>query len=147
MKHYAIIDIDGTCSNAERRKYLIDGSQKKDWDKFYDLCDQDEPHKDIAQLVCMLHVEGYQIVYLTGRIERVRQKTLNWLTWHGFPVGELEMRPDGDHRQDSIVKAEMADKLGLAPSNTFLVLDDRDQVVQMWRERGFRCLQVANGNF
>jgi hypothetical protein len=41
----------------------------------------------------------------------------------------------------------MADKLGFTPENTFLVLDDRDQVVKMWRERGFRCLQVANGNF
>jgi len=27
------------------------------------------------------------------------------------------------------------------------VLDDRDQVVNMWREQGFKCLQVAEGNF
>lgn len=27
------------------------------------------------------------------------------------------------------------------------VFDDRNQVVKMWREAGFRCLQVADGNF
>ena len=146
-KKYAIIDLDGTCSNAEPRKYLIDGSQKKDWDKFYDLCGEDKPFIDILRLVNLLHRDGFYIAYLTGRVERVRTQTVSWLFNHGFPEGSLQMRPDGDTRQDCIVKAEMADKCGLTPENTFLVLDDRDQVVKMWRERGFRCLQVANGNF
>ena len=147
MKQYAIIDLDGTCSNAEARKYLIDGSQKKDWDKFYDLCGEDKPYIDILQLVNLLHKDGFYIAYLTGRVERVRTQTVSWLFNHGFPEGSLQMRPDWDTRQDCIVKAELADKCGLTPENTFLVLDDRDQVVKMWRERGFRCLQVANGNF
>jgi hypothetical protein len=147
MKKYAIIDLDGTCSNADRRKYLIDGSQKKDWDAFYDACHEDEPHEDIRHLVRLLHVSGLYIAYLTGRVERVREKTVSWLFRHEFPEGSLQMRPDGDTRQDCIVKAEMADGLGLTPENTFIVLDDRDQVVKMWRERGFRCLQVADGNF
>lgn len=147
MKPYVIVDLDGTCSNAERRKHLIDGSQKKDWDAFYDACDQDPPHEDIRVLVACLHKQNRVPVYLTGRVERVRPKTLSWLRAHGFPEGHVEMRVDGDYRQDCIVKAEMADKLNLTPANVLLVLDDRDQVVKMWRERGFRCLQVADGNF
>jgi len=147
LKKYAIIDLDGTCSNAERRKYLIDGSQKKDWDAFYDACHEDAPHEDIRHLVSLLHRSGTLVVYLTGRVERVRDKTVTWLFQHGFPEGSLQMRPDGDYRADNIVKEEMADRLGLTPANTLLVLDDRDQVVRMWRERGFRCLQVADGNF
>lgn len=146
-KRYVIIDLDGTCSNAEPRKYLIDGSQKKDWAKFYDLCGEDRPHRDMLELVKLLHGTGLYIAYLTGRVERVRAQTVSWLFHYGFPEGSLQMRPDGDTRQDCIVKAEMADRLGLTPENTFLVLDDRDQVVKMWRERGFRCLQVAEGNF
>lgn len=27
------------------------------------------------------------------------------------------------------------------------VIDDRDQVVRMWRDLGLRCLQVADGDF
>lgn len=147
FKRYAIVDIDGTCSNAEQRKYLIDGSQKKDWMRFYDLCDEDAPHEDIRELVNLLKLSGLYILYLTGRVERVREKTTTWLFKNGFPEGSLQMRPDGDTRQDCVVKAEIADRCGLSPENTFIVLDDRDQVVKMWRERGFRCLQVAEGNF
>ena len=142
-----IVDIDGTCSNAVNRQHLVDGSQKKDWERFYDLCDEDEPHRDIRALVLLLASAGYRIAYMTGRVERVRAKTEAWLMGRGFPHGEIYMRPDGDTRQDCILKAELADKFDIAPANTFLILDDRDQVVKMWRERGFRCLQVANGNF
>jgi len=31
--------------------------------------------------------------------------------------------------------------------NVLCALDDRQQVVDMWRERGIRCLQVAKGDF
>lgn len=148
MKPNVIIDIDGTCSNAEHRKYLIDGSQKpKNWDEFYDRCAEDRPHEDIRHLAWMLDGMAFDIYYLTGRVERVRKKTVERLMGYEFPKGHLEMRPDGDHRTDAILKAEMAQRLGLTADNTFLVLDDRDQVVRMWRANGFRCLQVADGDF
>ncbi len=148
MKPNVIVDLDGTCSNAVNRQHLVDGSQKKDWDKFYDLCAEDEPHADIILLCDILGGRGFDLWLVTGRVERVRARTLAWLTRQGFPFFRaLLMRPDGDTRQDCILKAEIADSNGLTPDNTFLVLDDRDQVVRMWRERGFRCLQVANGAF
>lgn len=147
MKPFVIVDLDGTCSNAEKRKHLIDGSQKKDWEAFYDACHQDEPFEDIRYLVRSLEHLRHIPVYLTGRVERVREKTLAWLAEHRFPEGKLVMRKDGDYRADNIVKAEMAQVTGLTPENTLLVLDDRNQVVKMWRELGFRCLQVADGNF
>jgi hypothetical protein len=148
LKRYVIVDLDGTCSNAVNRQHLVDGSQKRDWDKFYDQCGEDEAHEDVINLVRVLKDAGYVIVLMTGRVQRVRGRTLMWLTAKNFPAFEaLWMRPDGDTRQDCILKAELAAKAGLTPENTFLILDDRDQVVRMWRRLGFRCLQVANGNF
>lgn len=146
-KHIVICDLDGTLSNPEHRKYLIDGSQKKDWDAFYQRCDEDEPHHDVAELLRRLADSGLTIVYVTGRVEAVRGKTEAWLVRHDMPLGFVLMRPDGDYRQDSILKAEIADKNGLHTDRVLLALDDRDQVVKMWRERGIRCLQVAEGNF
>ena len=34
-----------------------------------------------------------------------------------------------------------------SPDEILFVLDDRSQVVKMWRELGLTCLQVADGNF
>ena len=53
---------------------------------------------------------------------------------------------DGNHLALWALDIKQDDEI-IIPANTFIVLDDRDQVVKMWRERGFRCLQVANGNF
>tara|TARA_R100000152_G_C6778259_1_gene208785 strand:- start:1020 stop:1460 length:441 start_codon:yes stop_codon:yes gene_type:complete len=54
----------------------------------------------------------------------------------------LFMRSEGDRRDDVTVKREMFKKIGLTPDNVVAVLDDRQGVVDMWREEGFLCLQV-----
>lgn len=59
---------------------------------------------------------------------------------------ELYMRPEGDKRKDSIIKYEILQNL-IKENFIAYVLDDRNQVVKMWREAGLRCLQVQEGNF
>lgn len=60
---------------------------------------------------------------------------------------ELHMRPAGDRRRDSIVKAELFDRHVRDQYRVLVVLDDRKQVVEMWRSLGLTCLQVAEGDF
>lgn len=59
---------------------------------------------------------------------------------------ELLMRPKKDNRKDSVIKKELFDKIK-DKYNIQYVFDDRDQVVEMWRELGLTCLKVADGNF
>ena len=56
------------------------------------------------------------------------------------------MRQDGDFRRDDIVKQEILDKY-IDKDRVLFVLDDRDQVVDMWRRNGLTCFQVAEGDF
>jgi hypothetical protein len=58
----------------------------------------------------------------------------------------LYMRQDGDFRRDDIVKQEILDKY-IDKDRVLFVLDDRDQVVDMWRRNGLTCFQVAEGDF
>jgi hypothetical protein len=49
---------------------------------------------------------------------------------------------------DDKLKKEWLDKLFPYPHNDIVcVFDDRDKVVDMWRENGLTCMQVAPGNF
>ena len=77
--------------------------------------------------------------------------TLEWLRSHSFEYGlgepELYMREEGDNRKDSIVKKELYRKYIHPNYYVRLVLDDRNQVVDMWRSLGLPCWQVAPGNF
>lgn len=146
MKDRIIVDIDGTLTDATHRQHLVTGPGKKLFDAFYDLCGDDAPHQDVIAMVNSLSWE-YSIHLVTGRVERVRPQTMQWLAKWGVHWGSLHMRPDGDFTPDHELKVPMAHRAGLYPHNVVAVLDDRDRVVTAWREAGYRVLQVAPGAF
>lgn len=57
------------------------------------------------------------------------------------------MRRSGDFRPDYIVKEVILDFEILTRYTPYIIIDDRDQVVKMWRRRGYTCLQCAPGDF
>ena len=57
------------------------------------------------------------------------------------------MRPEGDYRPDYQVKQEMLNSLKAEGFEVLFTVDDRKQVVDMWRRNGITCLQCAEGNF
>lgn len=147
-KNIIVVDIDGTIAKVgDRLKYLQ--QEKKDWDAFYEHCDEDEPIDEMCQLVADLFILGRDIVFCTGRRESVRGKTCNWLTANVMSTydSELLMRKDRDWRPDTEVKPELLQKAGITPDDVYLILEDRDSMVAKWRELGYRCLQVADGKF
>jgi hypothetical protein len=140
-----IVDMDGTLSNASHRQHLV-REKPKQFDKFYDLCGLDEPHLHVITAVQALAAH-YPIVIVSGRIERTRGITIEWLIQHRVPWHEMHMRPNGDFREDHILKAEILDQKILPKWEPMMAFDDRDRVVAMWRQRGIPCMQVAEGNF
>lgn len=61
------------------------------------------------------------------------------------PCGyRLLMRKDNDWRHDTIVKPLMLD---FPVSEVLFVLEDRNSMVKRWRELGYTCLQVNDGDF
>jgi hypothetical protein len=143
---YIVCDLDGTVADASHRLHHIKGPSK-DWASFYAACLDDTLKYPVWKLLLLTAYSGQEILYVTGRSEECRDDTLTWLERHHFPAGRLLMRKQGDHRQDYIIKREMADEFDLTPATVWFVLEDRDQVVEMWRSRGILCLQVADGDF
>jgi hypothetical protein len=46
-----------------------------------------------------------------------------------------------------VIKGEILDQMLVDGYTPTIAVDDRNQVVDMWRARGLRCLQVAPGDF
>lgn len=90
---------------------------------------------------------GRKFIFVSGREEQFRPQTIRWLASHGYYDCKLLMRPTGDTRNDAIVKREIYEREIKDFYNVLFVLDDRNRVVQMWRELGLTCLQVADGDF
>jgi len=144
-----ICDIDGTLADLTHRRHFVEGGEQ-DWDSFfypYNVM-QDKPKHDIIELVDTLSIDS-EIWLFTGRPEKLRETTEEWLDKYGICRELLWMRPDGDYQSDVWVKWEMFNRIDpKVQKQVWLVLDDRDRLVKMWRhEFGLTCLQVADGNF
>jgi predicted kinase len=95
----------------------------------------------------ILQNSGKAIVFVSGREDKFKPQTLAWLAKHNISFDGLYMRQSGDSRKDSIVKKEIYDEFILDKYNVAFVLDDRDQVVKVWRDLVLTCLQVDYGDF
>lgn len=156
MKNIIVCDLDGTLADCEHRVHHVQ-NKPKNWDAFYaDAIDDTVNEAVVAVLDSFTALSHswphlrYEIIFCSGRPERCREDTEWWLkevahVWKAHST-QLFMRKDGDFRADHIVKQEILDA-HIDKDRVLFVLDDRQQVVDMWRSNGLTCLQVAPGNF
>jgi len=150
-KKIVVVDIDGTISKVgDRLKYIT--GDVKDYKSFYNECYKDCPIQKIIDLVELLS-KDYQIVFLTGRRESVRDITSDWLSKHlpfllyNDVYSRLLMRPMNDVRHDTEVKPERLLLANIKKEDVFLIIEDRNSMVDKWRELGYTVLQPAYGDF
>ena len=132
-----LCDLDGTLAIIHDRSPF--DSQR---------CERDLLNKPVAEILKTYHEKGVKIILLTGREDDSRSQTMNWLHYNKISYNALYMRKKGDQRKDSIIKKELYE--GHVKGQFFVqfVLDDRNQVVDLWRlELGLPCLQVNYGDF
>jgi hypothetical protein len=140
-----IVDLDGTLCNNDHRRHLIEGTPK-DWDWFNRLCYKDTVNEWCAELIARF-ADTHEILFVSGRNEAYRDLTVRWLDENGFCCPSLFMRQNNDFRKDSEVKQEIYNTHIKGKFNVLFCVDDRKQVVDMWRANGLVCLQCAEGNF
>jgi hydroxymethylpyrimidine pyrophosphatase-like HAD family hydrolase len=144
-----IFDIDGTLANIDHRVQWV-RSSPKNWRAFNRAMCNDTPNEDICDLLRLFYKNGTTVLLASGRSEETRLETEKWLnTKAGLSKmwTRLYMRKSGDFRADNIVKSEILDQMHIDGFKPTMVIDDRQQVVDMFRSRGLRVLQVDRGDF
>ncbi len=149
-KKTVIFDLDGTLANIDvRRDRSVKPNGKLDWDIFASptsIMDWDKPNHPVIKLAQMFHNDGFRIVIFSGRNDRGFFATKDWLKIHNVPFDLLVLRPDKFKDHYEILKKKMLDTF-VDINDVFLVVDDRDKVVKMWRDLGLNTFQVAPGDF
>lgn len=140
MEKVVICDLDGTLCLFEKEDKL-----KTHYRNPYDAstCENDLLNKVVSKILSY----SDNVILVSGREDRFRDQTENWLNKYGIIYEELFMRKSGDYRKDSLVKEEIYNNYIKDRFEVEFVLDDRNQVVEMWRRIGLVCLQVSDGNF
>lgn len=133
-----VVDVDGTVA-------LMVGRSPYDETRVH----EDRPNHTVIRIVQSLYKDGYEILFVSGRHDVCKEATFEWLSRYVIPTEDFEllMRKDGDNRKDFIVKREIFDAEIRHNYNVVACLDDRKQVVDMYRSLGLTVMQVAEGNF
>lgn len=141
MRQFVLCDLDHTLSNAFPRDGMLEA---RDWDAYHSASINDKPVIDVAYMINALHNFGYSIVGLTGRTEKWRALTLDWLTRYEIRMDELIMRPDRDFRPAAEMKMHWALKRfpDLKADVAFLI-DDNESVCAAFRAAGVTVLQCS----
>lgn len=136
-----ICDLDGTIALGYDRGVFEFDKVENDYKDF----------RVIDMLENLWNSGKYQkIIFLSGRDESCYEKTKNWLLKNvKIPANDwiLMLRKENDYRGDNIIKEEIY-KNDIEPFfDVRLVLEDRNKVVDMWRNLGLLCCQVFYGEF
>jgi phosphoglycolate phosphatase-like HAD superfamily hydrolase len=142
-----VFDIDGTLADNHHRVHHVK-SKPKNWPAYDAAIPDDTAIWPMAETFRALRLAGYDIIFVTGRSERSRKDTVEWLDENDLhnSLSKVYMRPDGDYRSDDIVKCEILDQIikeyGFKPDIWF---DDRPRVVRAIRARGVFVVDVYQG--
>jgi predicted kinase len=131
-----IVDIDGTLAHMHDRSPY-------DWHRVgEDTVDENIKH------IMELEASHGLVIVLSGRDGSCYQETYDWLKSNEIPFSHLYMREAGDQRPDWIIKHELFQTHIAGKFHVRYCLDDRDQVVDLWRNKlGLPTYQVAEGDF
>ncbi|MFG2883603.1 hypothetical protein ACGFYV_15095 [Streptomyces sp. NPDC048297] len=135
----AVFDLDNTLAGTAHRQHFLE-RRPRDWDGFFAAAPADPPLAEGVALA-LERARECEIVYLTGRPERCRRATLDWLAGHGLPEGRVHMRGNADRRPARFTKLEILRRL--ARDREVRVLVDDDELVCDDAERaGFTVLRA-----
>jgi hypothetical protein len=149
MKQPAVIfDRDGTLASVA---HVAPKDRSQDsWGAFNASLPFDAPVPVVAGLLRSIK-PGVVRIMTSGRSQgdypgdrRRLYQMRDWLSKHDLPIDLVIMRPGGDQRRDSVVKRQMYDQIIAPRFDVRFVVDDRPQVVDMWRDLGLPVLAVKD---
>ena len=136
-------DLDGTLAHTNGKRGPYDFTK-------YHLDEADIALGVITDLIDFATFErlvNIKTLILTGRDAKYRPECVSWLSEQGVHYDRLIMRPEGDTRNDAVVKSDLWDEHIDGTYNVLMHFDDRRRVVNGLRRKGVKVAAVADGDF
>tara|TARA_R110002072_G_scaffold70247_1_gene169847 strand:- start:395 stop:883 length:489 start_codon:yes stop_codon:yes gene_type:complete len=142
-----LFDVDGTLLDITHRLKFI-REKPKNWKAFRDPRQKnwDEPIIPIINIFNALRAAGHNTIIVTARTkdeeEDTRKTLVNWIPGMLDPTEDMDyvipmyLRSYRDFRKDTVVKAEILEKVRMDGYKPEMVFDDRPSVINMWHEQG-----------
>lgn len=136
----AVFDLDGVLADVQHRLHHIEG-RRRDWLAFFAAAVDDPLLEPGAQLVREAD-RDCEVVYLSGRPERCRRDTLDWLARHDLPAGAVHLRPEHDRRPAMLMKPRLLARVA-RDRVVAVVVDDDLAVCDAYEAAGWPVLRAT----
>ncbi|WP_138908009.1 phosphatase domain-containing protein [Streptomyces chryseus] len=136
----AVFDLDGTLADTAHRQRFLERTPR-DWDGFFGAAPDDPPLPEGVRMARESAAEC-EVVYLTGRPERCRRDTLDWLAAQDLPEGRIWMRRDHDRRPARVTKLEILKRLAAGGREVRMLVDDDELVCVAAEQAGFTVVRA-----
>lgn len=132
-----VVDLDGTYS-------LVGNRSPYDGKKTFEV---DLPNVPVIDLVNVMRMAGYRIIFLSGRNENARVETQAFIhKYGGLEINDydLHLKPNNDYRKDFLHKGEIYRSLIEPDFDVLFALEDRPSMIDFYRnEIGIACFGVT----
>ncbi len=136
-----ICDLDGTlCNDTLRRHYVA--SKHRDYDAYHAALVNDSTNEDVLKALRKFADEGVVIIFLTGRPEKYRSSTLDWLMKYDVPTGLLFMKRNDNTMQPAHEFKKEIIKRELKSFDIGFALEDNSKCIEMYRTLGIETIEV-----
>lgn len=137
-----IVDLDGTLANCDHRVHHVRKTDP-DWDSFWKGCKNDLANTWCVSLISAMINAGFHVFVVSARSRHTEVETVEWFRDHNLihpQISVILVRAFGDSTPDQELKRAWLKGFEHRDETAFVV-DDRQKVVDMWRQEGMTCLQ------
>lgn len=143
-----IVDLDGTLCDVRSIRHFVeeplsDAPFRRDFEAFHSASLECPSFPAVVDLLHELRSEGLLILVVSAREARWAFLSALWLEEQGVAYDEMFLRINGDHRPDVEIKHEIAKEV-LRRFRPHLAIDDRDDIIEVWRSFGIPALKVLS---
>ena len=141
-----MVDLDGTLCKSMHPNEFTDEFGTVDWQSWMSSNAYAPVNEWCRDIINGAVVMGTKVVFLTARTgdEHGRKVTDDWLKNNGFSGYDLVMRAENDFRKDDVIKLEVYIQKIAPIYDVIFAVDDKRNVVDMWRAVGVVGLHCAD---
>lgn len=142
MMRAILVDMDGTLCDVDGIRHYVTG-ERPDFRSFHEASRFCPTRPEVEAEVRAADASGVAVIIVTARDERFERPTRDFLARYRIPHRALYMRPWGDRRRDTVVKAEILERIIRDGFEPVQAIEDRRDIAEVWTAHGIEVMFVG----